>query len=324
MPVGGVMQFEKILLILEEVYSLGLREIFFHGYGEPLMHPRILEIFDEVTRRFPKLNQFTVTNGTFLSDEMVENMIRNRVGVRVSLHAGDPETWHRINPKLSPGMFDGISNGIKQLGTQQPEKLEILFVILKENYGQIEQMVKFALERQVRNILFRPMRLYNDSEGRVMNSHLLLTREEHQHAVKKIQELKISSQGKLSIDSAPFEMSSYTDNLGRPSSAEFYKSNVCLLGWIFSLILKDGTVLGCLDESFDTPMGNIYESTFREIWWSDKYRRFRKQQLFKKGEKFRDEDCRTWCQHLRTNRRLNLIRRMKFLRFFKDRQAGKI
>lgn len=322
MPVGGVMQFEKILEIVEEIYSLGLREIYFHGYGEPFMHPRILEILDTVRVKFPRLSQFVVTNGTFLSEETVVNLARNQVGVRVSLHAGDPETWQKINPGLVPDLFERAAEGIKSLAKSRPEKIELLFVVLKTNYNQIDQMVEFALNSGVQNILFRPMRLYNDEKGNVMNAHLKLSREQHLEADQEIQNFKRSTRGKLSIDSAPFAMSSYADSLGRPSSANFYQSNVCLLGWVFSLILKDGTVLGCLDESFDTPMGNIFRNSFQEIWWSDNYRRFRKQQLFKKGEQYCDEDCRTWCQHLRTNYRLNLIRRLKLLKFRRERQAG--
>lgn len=324
MPVGGFMESRKILETVKEVYRLGLREVYFHGYGEPFMHPGILDIFDTVRDQFPRLKQFVVTNGTYLFEETVENLIRNRVGIRVSLHAGDPETWNRINPDLEPGLFNRASKGISALAENHPEQVEVLFVILKANYRQIDKMVEFALACGVRKILFRPMRLYSDANGMLMNAHLQLSREEHLESVQRIQSLKKSTNGKLSIDSAPFELSTYKDRLGRPSSAGFYESNVCLLGWVFSLILKDGTVLGCLDESFDKPMGNIFSNSFREIWWSDNYRRFRKQQLFKKGEKYCDGDCRTWCQHLRTNHRLNLIRRLHLLQFFKDRKSGRI
>jgi radical SAM protein with 4Fe4S-binding SPASM domain len=322
MPVGGIMPFENILEIVQEVYSLGLREIYFHGYGEPFMHPRILDVFETVHLKFPKLRQFIVTNGTFLSERAVEMVVRNRVGVRVSLHAGDPETWRRINPGLSSDLFEKAVRGMRHLAELKPEQLEVLFVILKENYDRIAEMVELSASNGIRNILFRPMRLYKNAEGRHMNDHLMLSREQHAEAAAAIQHFRQSHRSRLSINASPFEMSSYMDRLGRPSSGRFYENNACLLGWVFSLILKDGTVLGCLEESFDMPMGNIFEKSFREIWWSDNYRRFRRQQLFAKDELCSDEDCRTWCQHLRTNRRLNLIRRLKFIKFLLERKTG--
>jgi hypothetical protein len=52
-------------------------------------------------------------------------------------------------------------------------------------------------------------------------------------------------------------------------------------------------------------MGNALKMPFEEIWWSERYQRFRQQQLFKDKSRLDRAGCHAWCQHLRANLRLN-------------------
>ena len=54
-----------------------------------------------------------------------------------------------------------------------------------------------------------------------------------------------------------------------------YRVIPCYYGWLAALIEVDGNVYPCC-RCYD-PLGNVYEADFREIWYGDRYRRFRKE-----------------------------------------------
>jgi radical SAM protein with 4Fe4S-binding SPASM domain len=111
------------------------------------------------------------------------------------------------------------------------------------------------------------------------------------------------------VQSVPFEQNTYDPQQERPSSTDFYLSRSCYIGYVLTVIERDGSVWGCLPESSDgLPLGNIHETTFREIWYGDKYMSFRRKQLFLNKADMDHRGCHSYCQHLETNIRLNRIR----------------
>jgi MoaA/NifB/PqqE/SkfB family radical SAM enzyme len=320
--VGGFLEAERVRELVAELYRLGLRELFYHGYGEPMLHPKIAELFRSVSARHRGLRQFIVTNGTCLSNANIAAMAEGRVSARISVHAGDRDTWARVNPSSDPRLFDAIARGAARLAGGGRSEVELLFVLQRANIDGIDAMLELAATTGAGRVLFRPMRLYNGRDGRPMNDHLLLDRDQHRSAVAAIARGRERHRGRFVVDSVPFDVSVWSDGLGRPSSLPFYDRRACLLGWVFSLILRDGTVLGCLEESFDRPLGNVREQSFRSIWWSDAYQAFRRQQRFDDRAGLDATSCLGWCQHLATNRRLNDIKRLRPLSYLRHRRSA--
>ena len=320
--VGGFLARGRILELVDELYALGLRELFYHGYGEPMLHPRIADLFATVGSSYPGLRQFVVSNGTCLTEAMVETMTRWRVSARISVHAGDRATWARVNPTSDPRLFTTIARGVESLACSGRSEVELLFVLHRANHDGVDAMFDFAAAAGVPRVLFRPMRLYPGRDGEPMNDHLLLDRTQHEAAVAAISRGRERYRGRLAVDSTPFDVSVYADGLRRPSSFDFFADRPCLLGWVFSLILCDGTVLGCLEESFDRPLGNVRERSFRDIWWSDAYQAFRSQQQFSDRGGLDATNCLGWCQHLATNRRLDHIKHLRVRKYLRDRRPA--
>ncbi len=318
--VGGFLERGRILGLVDELYALGLRELFYHGYGEPMLHPRIGDLFATVGSSYPRLRQHVVSNGTCLTEAMVDTMARWGVNARISVHAGNEATWARINPASNPRLFGTIARGVEGLARSGRSEVELLFVIHRTNHDDVDAMFEFAATSGVRRVLFRPMRLYDGQDGLPMNDQLLLDSDQHEVAVTAIARGREKYRGRISVDAVSFDVSAYSDGLRRPSSFDFYADRSCLLGWVFSLILRDGTVLGCLEESFDRPLGNVRERTFRDIWWSDNYQAFRTQQQFTDRSGLDEKNCLGWCQHLATNRRLDHIKHLRVRSYLRHRR----
>lgn len=310
---AGFLDYSKIMSTIGEIYPLGLREIYYHGFGEPFLHPRINDIFHAVNDKFPCLKQFVITNATCLSDEMIRSIITNQVGLRCSVHAANQRIWGEIHPHDDISLFDKMKHTISRLAETVPDKVTVLFVLFKTNHKTIDSMVKFALDTSVVHVHFRPMTFYKDKNGKFMNDHLTLNREEYDQVVEELIEYKIKYKNKLNIDMTPFCLSRYDDTLKRSSSFDYYKKkNSCLISWVLSVITKDGDILpGCVEEAYARIAGNIFKDKFKDIWWSETLNEFRKKQLFKNMGHFTPSDCLGWCQHLNTNRKLNNIKKLR-------------
>jgi len=306
MRVSGLIDGDKALALADELYMLGAQEIFFHGFGEPACHPRLAEMILHIRTHMPRFRQHIVTNGTWDSQPLRDAILSGRVQVRFSMHAGDEETWQKIHPHDNLRYFFQAGENLRFLASRAPESLEVLFVICKDNWHKIPEMASYALQQGVRRILFRPMRLFRDRHGRYMNDKLLPSAEEYGEAARAIDACRQKYRGRLSVQSVSFDQTHFDPEYGRPSSRSFYYTRSCYIGYVLAVIERDGSVWGCLPESSaGEPLGNVNETSFRKIWYGEKYRAFRKHQLFPDKSALDLQGCHSYCQHLETNIRLN-------------------
>ncbi len=93
-----------------------------------------------------------------------------------------------------------------------------------------------------------------------------------------------------------------------------YETNIvdtfpCYVGWTYTRILSNGEVLPCC-KAHNKPLGNIHKKSFRDIWFSNIYNKFRYMAKTKKKNHpyFREIDCYKSCDNLGMN--LETHRRM--------------
>lgn len=303
----GHMSFETAKSVLDQLVPLGLQEVFFHGGGEPFLNPRLSDMIAYAHSHYPGLRKAVVSNGTAIDSATAALLRECQVKVRFSVHAGSEDMWRAIHPNLGRDLFPRLRQNLTALAPGRPDHTEILFVLFKTNWRSWRTMLDFAQEFAPLSVLLRPMRLYLGRDGLPMNAHLQLDEQEFAELDRELEAFLATYRGSLSINAAGFEHSLFDRELGRPSTWDFYQRRSCYIGYVLMVVLTDGTVLPCLEESFDEPLGNVNRQPLRDIWWSPAYQRFRVRQRLARQLVRAKTDCLSWCQHLGINRKLNRL-----------------
>jgi MoaA/NifB/PqqE/SkfB family radical SAM enzyme len=318
MGAGGMMPAATLTRLVSELYPLGMREIFFHGFGEPCLHPQLPEVIQHTRTQAPQAVQHIITNGACMPDPLLRAIRDADVKVRVSAHAGDRATWKAVHPDDDDRVFDRIAENVRRLADGRPDRVEILFVLTNLNCDGVAAMLDLAGATGVRHLLFRPMRLFPDAQGRDMNRHLMLTRGQYERLQAELRSATDRLRGRIDIQAVPFLENRFDDALDRPSSCGYYRHNSCYIGSVLTVIASNGDVWGCVEESSGgVPLGNVHRAAFRDIWWGEPYRAFRERQLFRDKHAMSADGCHSFCQHLGINRKLNNARRFR-LRALRD------
>jgi radical SAM protein with 4Fe4S-binding SPASM domain len=230
--------FEKILKEIGPcLYNINL-----YFQGEPMLHPRFFD--------FLKTSQNTKvivsTNGHFLSEENAEKLARSELyKIIVSLDGMDCETYSLYR---KGGDFEKVISGIKNVSqaiksTGSSLKLEIQFLVNRFNEMQIASVSRFSEDVNA-ELRLKSMQIIN-------NEHIdywLPANEKYKRYIK--------NNSNYSIKNA--------------------FANHCLRLWLNPVVTWDGFVVPCcFDKNADHVMGNLYESSFREIWHGEEYRKFR-------------------------------------------------
>lgn len=112
--VGGRVGGEQIqpAVIINQLAELGCKGITFTGGGEPLLHKETLNMVEYAKDR--KIDVGFITNGSALTKEKSERLVKNCTWVRVSLDAGNAETF-KYTHGLPVVAFNKVVKNIKGL-----------------------------------------------------------------------------------------------------------------------------------------------------------------------------------------------------------------
>ena len=312
MGAGGMMAAATLTRLLAELHPMGMRELFYHGFGEPCLHPGLPDMIRHAREHYPQVAQHIITNGACLSDRLFQAIRAADVKVRVSAHAGERATWQAVHPSDDARLFDRITENIRRLAEGRQDRVEVLFVLTNLNCGGVEAMLELAASTGVRHLLFRPMRLFPDAKGREMNRHLMLSRHQYERLQAELAQAMDAYRGQLDIQAVPFLENGFDQSLARPSSCDYYRHHSCYIGSVLTVIASNGDVWGCVEESSGgVPLGSIHRAAFGDIWRGEAYRRFRERQLFLDKDALSVDGCHSFCQHLGINRKLNNVRRLR-------------
>lgn len=262
-PHKGMLVWAAWRRLLDDIAALGTQRIDYIGIGEPLMHPRIDDALAHGSRRFA---QYMVSNGLLLRRHL--DAVADHVDwLSVSLNAVSPRTQHALHLTGERG-FETTVGAIRELVSRRQRRgqVSISFVVNKLNFREVADLPRFCEELGVR-VWLNPIGLYDDTraplgltpdEQRELNDILDRLAEMPDHSVRNLPEFR------------QFE--------GRDTTY-IVDQLPCYLGLMFAQIRGDGSVSHCC-ACEHTPVGNINDAPFSEIWVSETYRRFRRDALF--------------------------------------------
>lgn len=297
----------------DELATMGTREIYFVGTGEPFLHPDIFELIRTAKEKGFKLTVYT--NGLTLDESTIRKLIDLRLDVlRVSLWASSAEKFAEQVRQMTPDKFDNIIDGMarltqrkKELGASLP-LLELCQTITSENLEYLDETVGLAQKTGCGKMCFSPIVDFEEDE---------LTRFVPDPPDTKKVDRKLRAI-KRELDSLSIEHNIDIMLLHYSWDGRIQDNIPCYPAWYFTYLRTDGKIFACQRNTFATePLGDLKEQSFREIWNSEKYRAFRKQvstcQGLQKVEGYYCDYCSHSLNSQRVHQRLRPFTPIKWL-----------
>ncbi len=151
---GRVVDVDALLAAVHEAKTLGLRSVKLTG-GEPMLHPRWLEVVDRITAE--GLTLFMETNGTLMTADAARHM-KDKTGltfVSLSLDGSDAQTHDTF--RGVQGAFDGALRGLAFLVDAGFRNAQIIMSVHRGNRVQIEALVQLVAERGAASVKLNPV-----------------------------------------------------------------------------------------------------------------------------------------------------------------------
>ncbi|VAX20653.1 hypothetical protein MNBD_NITROSPINAE02-1525 [hydrothermal vent metagenome] len=285
------------------------------GVGEPFLHPDIMRFIGLVKEN--DIRCMVTTNAAALTRRKVDELIDNRLDIiNISLNAATPETYATMHGEKFGGRFQPVLDAAayiterkKALGAEKPH-LALRFVITKLNSGELAGFVDKAIELGANELFFQnylPPAFAMD---------IALGQEEKKKLAGALSHLKEKAARHNIKSNLEFIAAKYADgdlsNVGLSgaddlSIDDFHNRHSCYVGWTYVMILAGGEVMPCC--YCVKPLGNINETSFREIWFGATYNSFRQRAIDLPKSKETIISCRCFdgCGSVPEN--LNVIRR---------------
>jgi tungsten cofactor oxidoreducase radical SAM maturase len=272
---GGHMGMETFQTLMQQIGEFPqLDRVVFVGFGEPFIHPQILEMINLVHQR--DLDVTIISNGLLLDKPILREVVQLGVDrLVISLDGVTPETYAGVRGASLAKVLDNIRilNEVKsELGSLFPA-LGIEFVALKSNIPELDRMSELASKLNATSVLVSNVLAYTDE-----------MRDEILYGYEPRLPLKA---GSWPVRADAWVMWG-TLNLprmqwGAEQRCRFVNDRATIIGW-------DGTVAPCMALSHSYSyltmdgqrkqvcryeLGSLTEIPLLEIWTSEEYCRFR-------------------------------------------------
>ncbi len=216
--------------------------------GEPYLNPSFFEFVKRASEH--KIYTSTSTNAHFLTDENARKTVESGLDrLIISLDGIGQKAYasYRVGGRYRR-VLEGIKNVVKwkkDLKSKTPHII-VQFIVFRSNEHQLKDIKELCKELGVDELQFKTAQI-NDFE-----------------------------KGNLLIPS----IEKYSRYKEKPDGTWVFKNkfpNRCQRMWTSSVITWDGlTVPCCFDKDATYRLGNMRNSTFREIWRNRSYKNFRK------------------------------------------------
>jgi GTP 3',8-cyclase len=246
---------DRLLTFIDEAKEVGVKSILYAGEGEPLLHPDIGKIIAHSSNIGIDVGLFT--NGQLLNEEFADVILPSLTFVRFSFNGGTKENYANIH-KVKPGIFERVVANIKKASEiKEKESLNVdigvQYVLLPENVGYLLDAVKTLKDTGVDYFVIKPF---------IQQSHLQSYRIGEQLALDNIETILNEAE---SFSSENFMVIARRDSFGGYGKRSYEH---CYGTSFVSVLNSAGDIATCLPywDKDDFVLGNIYKSTYRDIW----------------------------------------------------------
>lgn len=144
-------------------------EIFFGGYGEPLSHPRILEMIQQVSSLGCRTS--LITNGSTLTSSLVTSLIESGLQkLWISNDTSHQEALGQLAVGIDqPHLFNALHD-IQHSGNGDLQKLEtgLAFVLSNENQSELLRYLENGLELGLKSFFITNLEAYSQAQAALL------------------------------------------------------------------------------------------------------------------------------------------------------------
>lgn len=239
----------------------GVKSVMFAGEGEPLLHKSIADV--TFFAGAIGLDVAFTTNGVLL-DKLLPVLDAVK-WVKVSLNAGDEETYEKIHQAKKGDwqkVWANIGEAVDRAQISDKEQKTVIgvqTVVLPDNLHTIDGLIERAKEAKVDYVVLKPYSQHKSSETRVY--------EEVQYNDSELLSFAAKGNDRTKVIVRTQAMEDW--------DAKEHSYKTCgATPFFWAYIMATGDVYSCsaylLNDEFR--LGNVNEQTFKEIWEGEKRR----------------------------------------------------
>jgi radical SAM protein with 4Fe4S-binding SPASM domain len=250
----GMLSEQLFTRVIDELKNT-LTYLTFYFQGEPFLHPTFLSLVSQAASR--RIFTSTSTNAHYFTDANARATVEsglNRLIISIDGTTQDVYEAYRVG-----GSLEKVIEGTKRLlhwRNEMNSSMQVVFqfLVVKPNEHQVADVRRLANDLGVDDVLYKTAQIYDYQNG----SDLIPSDDKYSRYSK-------NADGTFSIKN-PFD-------------------NHCWKMWQSCVITWDGKVVPCcFDKDAHHVMGDLNQSTFREIWTGENYHQFRSTLLRSRSE----------------------------------------
>jgi len=266
---------ERLQEVMRELAALGTRKIHLSG-GEPLLRPQTPDLVQQAAALGLKVTM--TTNGTLVTKEKAKRLVEAGLrGVNISIDSPLRKTHESIR-----GMEGSFKAAVKAIELFQRYRhkgkltIRINTVVSRSNYTTLATLPDLAQRLGVDGIHLIAV---DDHCGESLSMRKKDIARFNSEIAPRLAERALACGLILSDEEAfPFGRNETEVRLGRAGRYAFgyYDTHPCYAPWLHSLIDFNGNVyVCCMTRERISPLGNVLQQSFTDIWAGAAYRRIR-------------------------------------------------
>ncbi|MEE2827777.1 MAG: radical SAM protein [Myxococcota bacterium] len=268
-----MVDWEVFTSLVNDLHALGTREdVLLSGKGEPLLHPRCLDMVAYIKERGMGVTLFS--NGILVREEARQALVEHGADLLyVSLSSASPAVYEAIHPGHEGSELDEVRDNVLALtklkeeqGSQVP-RVMMVDVLCRSNAHEALDFYEQARDLGAEHVRFQLIHVQD------YNRELALLPEQIEPLRTAIAEAQRRAEngGPTVVPNIHYQLETIDPVSGKWGNARTPDEG-CYVGWSFSRSWTNGDVSFCCSPKVVEQIG---KRSFKEIWQGEDYGAFR-------------------------------------------------
>jgi len=154
--------FKKMQELVDDFSEMGVKAITFSGGGEPLLYPRITEVFRKVF--FKGIKYAVLTNGSLLKNGIAEEIAHRCSWARISIDGWDNKSYSKFR-KVPNSAFTNLLENIKKFKVLNGScVLSASIIAGQENANNIYELISKLVDCGIKDFKIAPCIVSDNTE----------------------------------------------------------------------------------------------------------------------------------------------------------------